>query len=153
MIGCLAGVFLLVSCSEGGVRDVRSTALTPELLEDQQELQRIGNRLEPEDRPVFARYVMYRMMAGSTPGVVPILEADGSDPDTVAEALDAARRIMALEAARDAKMAAAAKKMDDAAAAPNADTPQGIAAYNEAVAEHNAAMEEFSVKAGLTKGP
>lgn len=137
----LAALITAALAACGG--DIRATKLTPDLLENQAELQKIANRLTPDERPVFARYLLSRTAATIPFGEpIQILNAAGKDPGTVAEALELTRRIMALEVERDAKMAAASKRMDALSRDPDHD----IAAYNAAVAEHNQAIADFEAK-------
>lgn len=106
----LAAVLLLAGC--GG--DVRSTPVTPKLLENTSAIQRIGNRLDPEERQLFGSYVMGRALSTST-GWRSVQNAKGNDPGTVGEAIDLMRaqnaraeQVQALYAERDARW----KEMD-----------------------------------------
>lgn len=134
----IAMALCLAACSSG---DVKATKLTPELVESPAA---VANRLPPEDRPVFARYILSRVNAGL--GAIQILTPQGGDPATVGEALEITRKVMALEADRDAKMEAATKAQN---ALPPGHTP---AQYNVYVTAYNAAIAEFDAKLAAMQG-
>lgn len=147
----VVGSLLLAACSG----DVQNTKLTPDLLENQAKVSSISNRLAPEDRPVFSRYLLSRQTSALPFGQpIQILTKDGKDPATVREALNLTRALMALEAERDATMKAAEAKRK---ALEERDpqwltTSSGIAAYNETVKEYNGAIATFQKKLAEMQG-
>jgi hypothetical protein len=70
--------------------DVRETKITPELLESPKNLTKVMNRLEPVDRKDFSRYVAGRAFIVAGFGK-PLVNHEGKDPATVAEALSLIR--------------------------------------------------------------
>ncbi len=122
--------------------------ITPELLGDPAKIQSISDRLDPADRPVFARYLLSRAAAASPMGAhaILILAPGGKDPATVGEALTLTRKVIALEAERDLKQDAASKRMDANQAGMVNGAPAQFEAYNAAVKDYNKAGEEFDAK-------
>lgn len=122
--------------------------ITPELLGDPAKVQAVSDRLDPAERPVFARYLLSRAAAASPLGAhaVLILAPGGKDPATVGEALVLTRQVIALEAERDLKQNDASKRMDANQAAMVNGAPEGFAAYNDAVRDYNKAGEDFDAK-------
>lgn len=121
---------LMVAACQG---DVRSERLTPELIEDQARIERVSNRLDPEERRLFGAYLLRRSYVSSG-YVKPIVNAEGNDPATVGEALEIMAIIDEVEAERDRRREAADAKMQ-AVGIGNRE------AYSAAVAESNAALE------------
>jgi hypothetical protein len=122
--------------------------ITPELLGDPAKVQSVTDRLDPSERPVFARYLLSRAAAASPLGAhaVLILAPGGKDPATVGEALVLTRKVIALELERDLKQDAATKRQEAISSSPAFSTPEGIAQYNAAVHDYNAASETFDAK-------
>lgn len=121
----------------------QSQALTPELLDDQQALSKIVNRLEPTDRQHFNRYIMNRVVGSRMFPDQAMLMPDGKDPSTVGEAIALSRawndrntRIRALEDERTAKLDVISKQQETI-------DPFDTAAYNASVAEYNAVIEDY----------
>ncbi|WP_271083481.1 hypothetical protein [Brevundimonas sp. NIBR11] len=86
----IALTVMLAACGSGA-GDPKATPITPELLEDGAQVQRIANRLEPTDRAAFTRYVAGRAM-GNAMGIPPLVNEAGKDPSTVAEAIELINR-------------------------------------------------------------
>lgn len=122
--------------------------LTPDVLADSAKVQSISDRLEPSERPIFARYLLSRAAAASPLGAnaILILAPGGKDPATVGEALVLTRQVIALELERDLKQDAATKRQEQIAASPAYGTPEGIKQYNAAVDDYNDAFKVFDAK-------
>lgn len=146
----LLGACLVVVAACGG--DVRATKITPKFLEDPAAIQKVANRLPPEERTLLGQYVVNRAVAG-TMGLPPLVNAVGKDPQTVAEAIDMMRRqakrnaaLDAISAERDAKDAVLMKRLDELRgpmeSAGYASGP--TAAYNAVVAERDAMLADYS---------
>lgn len=132
-----ASGYLLALMLLGCERPGQATPLTASLLEDQARLERVSNRLSPQDREMFGRYLARRRMTAAI-GSTPIVGADGHDPHTVGDAIRLTRRMAGIEAERDAALEAATAKRE----AAGDDIPR----YNAAVNEYNAALEEYAAK-------
>jgi hypothetical protein len=122
--------------------------ITPELLGDPARIQAVTDRLDPGERPVFARYLLSRAAAASPMGAhaILILAPGGKDPATVGEALTLTRQVIALEAERDLKQDDASKRMDATQTAMMTGAPDGREKYNAAVEDYNKAGEDFDAK-------
>jgi hypothetical protein len=142
--------------------DVRSTKLTPELLEDQAKLQRVVNRLEPQERKLFAQYLMNRAVMASPLGAMgsTLVTSAGKDPATVGEAIEVVRRADDLSAkrdvlikARDAKEAvldAKRKKLNDVAEAAGWASKE-VDAANVVVDEIKAMRQDYDARIAAIK--
>jgi hypothetical protein len=122
--------------------------ITPDLLGDPAEVQAVSDRLDPAERPVFARYLLSRAAAASPMGAhaILILAPGGKDPATVGEALTLTRQVIALEAERDLKQDNASKRMDANQAGMVNGVPTEFEAYSTAVKDYNKAGEDFDAK-------
>lgn len=102
--GVLAAVGCALVLSACGAEPATDTAITPELLESPTEIQKVANRLEPDDREAFSRYVAGRTMTTAMGGR-PLVNSEGKDPATVREAIALQKWADALERERDAAQA------------------------------------------------
>lgn len=125
---------LVAACSA----EPTATAITPALLESPSQIQKVANRLEPDDREAFTRYVAGRTMATAM-GAPPLVNAAGDDPATVQEAIliqrwaDGLGREM--EAARAPHQAII---MGDTSDVSTADYNAAVKGYNDAQTAYQA---------------
>lgn len=141
-------LLVLAACSG---TDPKATAITPELLEDQEKIAAIANRLEPEERALFGGYVASRAFIASGFGR-PVVNAAGDDPATVGEAIDLMReiearneRIQALAAERDVALAPLLEDLEVLADASEAAgwAPREVEAHNAMVERINAIRDDY----------
>lgn len=129
----------LASCAG----DPRQTPLTPDLLEDQQALSSISNRLEPAERADFNRYVLNRTVGSRVLPDQAALMPNGKDPATVAEAISLMRAI----AKRNAEVQKLTDQRDAAlkeiGASMDATSTSDIKAYNALVERYNTTNDTF----------
>jgi len=139
---------LLAGCSP----DPKTVQITPALLENPDQIQKISNRLEPADRELFGRYVLGRTLNAQTGFGQPITNAQGKDPATVAEAIDLMKAVdatnarrEALTAEQDVKLAELDKKLEALNGPMEASgwAPKETEAYNAVVREKNAVIEDY----------
>jgi len=138
----------MVGCNS----DVASTELTPDLLEDQAELSRISNRLEPAERALFNKYVMNRNVGGRIfPGQAAIMP-DGSDPRSVAEAIELMRareqrsdEVEALVAERTRLIEPIDQELQQMRASGMNDN-ESVAHHNELVDKMNGLIKDYETK-------
>jgi hypothetical protein len=142
---------LLTGCSP----DPKATKITPALLENPDQIQKVSNRLEPGDRELFGRYVLGRTLSAKTGFGKPITNAQGKDPATVAEAIEVMKaaaaadaRRDALTAERDAKLAELDKKKE-ALREPMEKShwaAKETEAYNAVIEEKNAVQKDYETR-------
>lgn len=146
----------LASCAiglSGCSKDVRQTALTPELLDDQAALARISNRLAPAERTLFNTYVLNRTVGSRIFPNQAMTQPNGKDPATVADAIALARTVQKRNDAQQARNAEITKleeertaKLKEISAQQDAVSPSDTDGYNALVARHNATIEEYEAK-------
>lgn len=134
-IALAVATVLLAACgSEAG-----SARISPEVLNDPSALQRIGDRLPPAERELFGHYVASRSMVVGL-GAKPLVNSEGKDPETVAEAVALQRWVEQLSAEKEAAQVGPKAVLDRGMDG----TP--VQEYNAAVAAYNAAIAEFNAK-------
>lgn len=142
-----------------GCGDIHSTRLTPDALENPSKIQQIANRLPPDEREMFGRYVMNRGMSG-TGFVKPLVRQDGKDPETVAEALDVVRafdarekKIAAIRDEKAEKLAAHQIIMDalDKASVESGYRSAEVDAYNNSIRVKEAIEAEYDRREAAVK--
>lgn len=134
-IAAVCGALVLAAC--GG--EPAETAMTPELLENPAEVQKVANRLEPADREAFSRYVAGRTMATAMGGK-PLVNSSGKDPATVQEAIALQTWADGLEQEREAAQA------PHEAVIMAGGEGVSTAKYNAAVAGYNGALAAYQQK-------
>lgn len=136
-IAAVGAALLLAAC--GG--EPAETAITPELLENPAEIQKVANRLEPADREAFSRYVAGRTMTTATGGK-PLVNSEGKDPATVEEAIALQKWADGLERERDADQAQhQAVIMSGGAGVSTEQYNAAVKGYNDALAAYQQKRE------------
>lgn len=134
----IAAAMLAVSLTACG--KIEDTKLTPELLESQSRLEKVSNRLSPEDRKLFGNFVMQRKMAAG--GLATHASSLKKDPETVGQAISVMRKIDAINAECEAKD-------DEITARRNAveiGSEDYVNRYNKEITAGNALMKECAAR-------